>query len=259
MINYAQFKFLNNRRSSKFIPSLSFLKKYISGRVVSMEKIVIIGSAGAGKSTLARKLSSKLSIKVVHLDRVFWKPGWKEKPRDTRIDILQQIVREDQWVIEGTYLSSSEPRLNAADTIVFLDINPLLCILRIIRRYRPFFRLLRIVKLQHGYQDCSRRDIPDGCQDKLNLIRILKVLAFPFRGRRTLKQKLRKYKSKQIIWLRSPREVEDFLAQLEPHADEKRQSSKTPTIAGNRQLASQNGNQDILTKVTTRTILSPTQ
>jgi adenylate kinase family enzyme len=55
-----------------------------------MEKIVIIGSPGAGKSTLTRKLVRKLHIKAVHLDRKFWQPGWKEKPRDTRIDILQK-------------------------------------------------------------------------------------------------------------------------------------------------------------------------
>jgi GTPase SAR1 family protein len=53
-----------------------------------MNKIVIIGSPAAGKTTFARKLGSKLHMKVVHPDRKFWLPGWKEKHRDTRIDIL---------------------------------------------------------------------------------------------------------------------------------------------------------------------------
>ena len=55
-----------------------------SGENSTMEKIVIIGSPGAGKSTFARKLGSILKIKVVHLDRVFWQPGWKEKPKILR-------------------------------------------------------------------------------------------------------------------------------------------------------------------------------
>jgi adenylate kinase family enzyme len=174
-----------------------------------MEKIVIIGSPGAGKSTLARKLGRKLQIQVVHLDRIFWQPGWKEKPRNTRIEILQERVRKKQWIIEGTYLDSSEPRLEAADTIIFLDI--------------PFFLCLQRIIMQHfKCQGHHRHDLKEGCKDELNLIRILKVLGFPFRGRRTLKQKLRNYESKQIFWLRSSSEVEDFLVQLQQDVHDKR-------------------------------------
>jgi adenylate kinase family enzyme len=181
-----------------------------------MEKVVIIGSAGAGKSTLARKLGSKLNIKVVHLDRVFWQRGWKRKTRDTRIDILQELVREKQWIIEGNYFSSSELlldaadtllHLDAADTIIFLDIPPLLCLQRVIKRH-------------FNYHGLSRRDIPEGCTDKLTLRRMWKVLTFPLHGRRTIKQKLCNYNSKQIIWLHSSKEVEEFLAQQEQDADD---------------------------------------
>ncbi|HYT45116.1 MAG TPA: AAA family ATPase [Methylomirabilota bacterium] len=191
-----------------------------------MDKIVIIGSPGSGKSTLARDLGSILHINVVHLDRIFWQPGWKEKPRDTRIEILQELVREKNWIIEGTYLGSSEPRLNAADTIIFLDIDPAMCLQRIIKRHRE-------------YRGCSRRDIPEGCKDKPNLIRILKVLVFPFRGKRTLKQKLPYYESmsKEIIWLHSSKQVEDFLAQFEPQTNKKKQFSKAFAVAGKKQLA----------------------
>ena len=193
-----------------------------------MEKIAIIGSPGAGKSTLARKLGRKLHIKVVHLDRKFWQQGWKEKPRDTRIDILEKLVQEKQWIIEGTYLDSSEPRLKAADTIIFLDFHPLLCLQRVIMQH-------------YKCQGHPRHDLKEGCEDKLNPKRILKVLAFPFRGRRTLKQKLRNYESnydaKKIIWLHSPKEVDDFLARLEAHTDEKKQFSNSPSAARKRQLA----------------------
>ena len=192
-------------------------------RELLMEKIVIIGSPGAGKTTLAKELGSILKIKVFHLDRFFWQRGWKRKTRDTRIDILQMLVREKQWIIEGTYLSSSEPRLNRADTIIFLDIPFLLCLQRIIHRHNE-------------YKGQSRPDLPDGCSDNFNLICILKVLAFPIRGRRTLKQKLRKYQSKQIIWLRSGKEVKDFLAQQVRVAGDKRASPATDLDAEERTL-----------------------
>jgi adenylate kinase family enzyme len=189
-----------------------------------MEKIVIIGSAGAGKSTLAQELGSILNIKVYHLDRIFWQRGWKEKPRDKRIDILQKILREKQWIIEGTYLSSSDPRLNAADTIIFLDIDPLLCLKRIMKRH-------------HEYQGRPRRDIPEGCTDKLTLFRMFKVLVFPLQERRTLEEKLCKFPPEKVIWIRSSQEVEDFLVKIKPHADEKRQSSKISSTVRNSQLA----------------------
>ena len=177
--------------------------------VIFMDKIVIIGSPGSGKSTLARKLGRKLQIQVVHLDRLFWYPDWKEKPRDTRIGILKERVSKRQWIIEGTYLDSSEPRLEAADTIIFLDI--------------PFYVCLqRIIKQHFNCQGNYRHDLKEGCKDELNLFRILKVLGFPFRGRRTLKQKLRNYKSKQIFTLHSSNEVEYFLAQLQQGVYDKR-------------------------------------
>jgi adenylate kinase family enzyme len=47
-----------------------------------MKKIVLIGSGGSGKSTLARQLGEKLEINVLHLDSLFWKPGWVETPRE---------------------------------------------------------------------------------------------------------------------------------------------------------------------------------
>ena len=177
-------------------------------RELLMKKIVIIGSSGAGKSTLARELGSILKMKVFHLDRYFWQRGWRVKTRDTRIDILQEIVREKQWIIEGSYLSSSELHLHEADTIIFLDIPPLLCLWRLTKRHL-------------AYRRRSRRDIPEGSTDKLTMSHILKVVTFPLEDRRTIKQKLRNYKSKQIIWLRSRKEVEDFLAQQKQDGDEK--------------------------------------
>jgi|SRR5438105_3239291 len=183
-----------------------------------MEKIVIMGSSGAGKTTLARELGPILKIKkVIHLDRLFWQRDWKGKSRDTRIDILQGLVREKQWIIEGNYFSVSELHLNAADTIIFLDTHPLVCLQRIKKRHREYYGR-------------SRRDIPEGCKDNLTRLRMLKVLAFPLRGRRRLEEKLRKYKSKKIFWLRSGKEVKDFLAQQKRFADDMMASSTTALV-----------------------------
>src|SRR5439155_26610035 len=103
-----------------------------------MEKIAIIGSSGAGKSRLAKELGSILKIKVFHMDRFCWLRGWKGKTGDMRIDILHKLVRDKQWIIVGTDLNSSMPRLEAADTIIFLDIHLLLCLWLVIKRHREY-------------------------------------------------------------------------------------------------------------------------
>lgn len=183
-------------------------------------KIAIIGSPGAGKTTLALQLSEILEIPVFHLERYFWLPDWKEKPGGARIKILKGIIYHEQWwIIEGTYLRSSEPRLEEADTIIFLDIPPWLCLLRIIyRRFKDRRQL--------------RPDLPDGCSSNLNPWRIGKVLAFRRRHREELSQKLRSYSlDKKIAWLHSSKEVESFLAELQQEGIEKMDYSHTSDSA----------------------------
>lgn len=177
-----------------------------------MEKIAVIGPSGAGKSTLAQKLGPRLRLKVYHLDRYFWQPSWRRESRETRRELLQSFVQKRRWVIEGTYLNSSDLHLNEADTIIFLDISPFVC-------------LWRRVKRHHEYQGRPRRDIPKGSTDKLTFLIRLQVLFFPLRARRKLKNKLRKFPPEKIIRLRSTKEVARFLAQLEVNTNEKRHFS----------------------------------
>jgi adenylate kinase family enzyme len=168
-----------------------------------MKKVVIIGSSGAGKSTLARKIGELLNLEVFHLDRYFWQPGWREKPAELRRLILQRLIRNNQqWIIEGSYLDTSDIRLNAADTIIFLDMPALVCFGRVLNRYLKYHIELR-------------PDLPEGCPEKLRLHYLIKILGFPLVKREGLYSWLSEFGlEKRVYALHSKREVEGFLRTL---------------------------------------------
>lgn len=85
-------------------------------------RILVIGPSGAGKSTLAGKLASVLAIPVVHLDALFWRPGWVEGPDDEFEEAVKQWAACDRWVMDGNYSRVLAPRLARATTAIWLDL-----------------------------------------------------------------------------------------------------------------------------------------
>ena len=88
-----------------------------------MERILIIGCSGSGKSTLARALKEKLGLPVVHLDQLWWKPGWKNVTVEEFDSRLAMALNMDRWIIDGNYSRTMEARLAKCDTIIYLDFS----------------------------------------------------------------------------------------------------------------------------------------
>jgi len=98
--------------------------------------IALLGSAGAGKSWLARELAQSLDLPVIHLDRLYWKPGWVATPDPEWEALQRREVKRESWIADGLQEGRISPDiwLDAADTIVFLDFPPLECMWRVVKR-----------------------------------------------------------------------------------------------------------------------------
>ncbi len=81
------------------------------------QRILVIGNAGAGKSTIAAALSEALHLPLVSLDRLVWRPGWKKAPRDEYRRDLDRIINQPAWVVDGV----SSRLWEVADLVIFLD------------------------------------------------------------------------------------------------------------------------------------------
>ncbi len=120
-----------------------------------MRRILIIGSGGAGKSTVARLLGTKLALPIIHLDAHYWHPGWLATPPDVWRAQVAELTARDAWVMDGNYGGTMEQRLAACDTVVFLDLPRTVCLWRLMRR-------------AVRYAGRSRPDMTPGCPEKLS-------------------------------------------------------------------------------------------
>ncbi len=87
-----------------------------------MQRILVIGNGGTGKSTLSAELSERLGIPVYHLDQIAWGPRWTRVSEQDYAARLNEILAAESWIVDGwSSQSSMQQRLDAADTIIFLD------------------------------------------------------------------------------------------------------------------------------------------
>lgn len=164
-----------------------------------MQRIVVIGAGGAGKTVLANRLSRLLGLPITHLDSLRYTDTWQIVPEDEFVAAQQAVAATGRWVIDGNSLASMPVRFAAADTIVFLDLPARVCLWGVLRRR------LRYRGGQH----------PDGVHDRVTW----SFLAYVWRYRRRTRPRVRRCiadhgRHATLIELTSRRQANRFLTTL---------------------------------------------
>ena len=87
-----------------------------------MNRIVIIGCPGAGKSTFARKLAAKTGLPLYYRDMIWHRADRAVIGREEFDRQLDKLVIEDEWIIDGNYARTLPKRLAHCDTVFFFDL-----------------------------------------------------------------------------------------------------------------------------------------
>lgn len=102
-----------------------------------MKKIIIFGCVGAGKTTLAKKISKKLQIKLFSTDKIIYDRNWKKRDKRTIQIKLKEIKRYNEWILEGIIAKELADKIKADyDTVIFLDFPKRIIFKRILLRFR---------------------------------------------------------------------------------------------------------------------------
>lgn len=168
-----------------------------------MQRILVIGCGGAGKSTLSRQLGARLGLPVLHLDAFYWRPGWVESGSGDWARQVAELIRREAWVMDGNFAGSLPERLAACDSVVFLDMPRWRCL------WRVFWRVLR----HHGE---VRPDMAEGCPEQLDWTFVRWVWNFPRDVRPRLLELLAQAEAggTRVFRLRTPLQVRRFLQSL---------------------------------------------
>ena len=120
-----------------------------------MQRIAIVGCSGGGKSTLARALGARLGLPIVHMDTLFWKPGWTHSDPELFRLAVEAAAKGEAWIIDGNFISASTAHLARADTVIWLELPRALCLWRAVWRALSAF-------------GAARSDLAPGCPEKID-------------------------------------------------------------------------------------------
>ncbi len=167
-----------------------------------MKRIMILGSAGSGKSTIAKRIGEITDIEVIHLDTLFWAPGWIKVPSEEFENRVKNYVEKESWIMDGNYSGVLDMRLDDADTVIFIDVSRVKC-------------LYRVIKRRFKYSGKTRSDLTAGCDEKLDWEFVKWIWNFPKHSKPELLEKIEeKSKGKEVYYLKNKEDIDFCISHI---------------------------------------------
>jgi len=178
----------------------------------TINKIMVVGCCGAGKSTLSFKLAEHFDLPLFHLDQLNWKANWELAELGEYSKKHQEVIGKPKWIIDGNYRSTMQERLEKADMVICLDLPRWQSVWGILKRW-----------IQH--RGTTRPDMTEGCHERLDWEFIKYVWSFLRDQRPQLLETLSKFQPQaKLHFIRSRKEANQLLDQILKSTDPNRTS-----------------------------------
>jgi adenylate kinase family enzyme len=174
-----------------------------------VRRVLVLGTSGSGKTTLSRRLAAHLDAPCVELDALFHQPGWTQLPEpEFRAEVMRRVAGEC-WVVDGNYSAVRDLVAARADTVVWLDLPRHVVMWQVTRR--TLWRAWTGDELWNGNRERPRNLL--AWDPERSIIRWAWTSHARVRAR-TLAAFEGGYRGRDLVRLRSRREVAAFLAGL---------------------------------------------
>lgn len=164
-----------------------------------MKKIIVIGCPGSGKSTFARALHNITGIPLFHLDMMYWNADRTTVEKSVFRERLAETMQKSEWIIDGNYNSTMETRMQACDTVFFLDYPVDIC--------------LAGIKERRGKPRTDMPWIEENDEEDAEFIEFIK--SYNAESRPKVMELFERYSDKDIYVFTGREEADEFLRQME--------------------------------------------